>query len=179
LTEPTTTSFSSTISRLAEPTSTEIRRPVGETPVRHTTPPGAVRLIASKTSVDTPVAGGPQASRPGAERLSATAGCRARQLMVSSRLRHASSQARQASAQMRQCSCISACSAHSSPHALHAVAHAWSNVRLMFASYPVCRDSTRAVAAQMSAQSRSVRMHLVRSATLDSLRHASAHAVHA
>src|SRR4051812_25000031 len=72
-----------------------------------------------------------------------------------------------------------ACCSHSSPQLLHAVAHASSRLLLMLASYAVCRDRTRAVVAQMSAQSRSERMHLVSSATELSLRQASAHCVHA
>lgn len=47
---------------------------------------------------------------------------------------HACSQERQASAQTRQCSCMSACSAHSSPHALQTMAHAFRIAAVMFAS---------------------------------------------
>src|SRR4051812_12187445 len=100
------------------------------------------------------------------------------QPMVVNRSRHACSHDRHASAQIRQWSCMEAWRSHSSPQLLHAVAQASSRLRLMLASYPVCRARTRAVVAQMSAQSRSERMHLVRSATELSLRQESAQAVH-
>ena len=47
----------------------------------------------------------------------------------------------------------------------------------MLASEPVWRDSIVPVVAQMSAQSRSVRMQCISSLTMSSARHASAHAV--
>jgi hypothetical protein len=50
------------------------------------------------------------------------------------RSRQAASQRRHASAHTRQCSCIDVCCSHSSPHALHAAAHASSTDRVRLAS---------------------------------------------
>jgi len=55
LTDPSATSFSSTISSLSEPTSTLSARPRGDTPVRHTTAAAAVDWIASTTTSGAPV----------------------------------------------------------------------------------------------------------------------------
>lgn len=91
---------------------------------------------------------------------------------------HAFSQRRHASAQTRQCSCMFACCSHSVAHRAHAVRHASSSARPASVSPPPNRDRTRPVASQMSTHSKFRRMHSVSSATIFSLRHASAHAEH-
>lgn len=70
------------------------------------------------------------------------------------------SQRWQASMHNRQCSWWSACSAQVSPHCLHDVAQASRILRVTAGVGCVRRESTLPVAAQISAQSRSSRMHL-------------------
>jgi hypothetical protein len=65
------------------------------------------------------------------------------------------------------------------PTAAAATTHASNSGRVTLASYSVWRLTTRSVAVHTSAQSRSRRMHLVRSATFGSLRQSSAQAVQA
>jgi hypothetical protein len=67
---------------------------------------------------------------------------------------------------MRQCSCILACREHSSLQARHTAMHVCNTAPTIAASKPTCRDSTRAVAPQMSAQSRFAAMHAISSATI-------------
>jgi hypothetical protein len=62
-------------------------------------------------------------------------------------------------------------------HALQAAAQASRTARVTLTSYAVRRDSALLVARQISAQSRLVRMHVVRSDTMSSDRQASAQAV--
>src|SRR5919106_5086502 len=97
--------------------------------------------------------------------------------MAASRVSHACSHCLQLFEQTRQCGMWSAWRAHSSPQLVHAAMHASSCGRLTFTSYSVCRESTRLVAPQMSAQSRFTRMHFTSDATSCSERQASAHCV--
>ena len=90
-------------------------------------------------------------------------------------LRQAAAHFRQASAHVRQCSWCAPCLSHSAAHASHASAHALHTT----AESGPPRDMTRIAAAQMSAQSRSRRMHAMSAAASDSPRHASAHTSHA
>jgi len=90
---------------------------------------------------------------------------------------HARSHRRQASAHSSQWRCMEACFPHSSAQAMQAARQASSIERVVSVPEPVWRERILPVVAQMSTQSRLVRIHLVSSATISSLRQASAQAV--
>ena len=98
---------------------------------------------------------------------------------VPSAFRHCCSQRRQISAQILQCSWRCACLLHSASHEAQITAHASSCARSTPTSASTNRESTEALAEQMSAQSRFNRMQRRSAATCSSARQASAHKTHA